>query len=106
MSEENAKKLIERMKMDEAFAKEVLAITDLEGRLAHIRNVGYDCTAEEIQTEAQRYHAIAEGAEGAEGVAGGKCKKLGNTLCTWTAGFGSGYDPCPDYHPYGVKGHC
>ena len=41
MSVEQAKAFIERMKTDEAFREKVLAIEDLDNRLAAIREAGY-----------------------------------------------------------------
>ncbi len=49
MSLEQAKALIERMKTDKAFADEVNAIETSEARLGHIKESGFDCSAEDIR---------------------------------------------------------
>ena len=48
MSLEQARLFIERMKLDEAFAKRVRAIEDVAGRLACIQNEGFACNEAEI----------------------------------------------------------
>lgn len=49
MSLDQARLFIERMKSDEAFAKRVLAIEDVAGRLACIQGEGFDCSEAEIK---------------------------------------------------------
>ena len=53
MSVEQAKAFIERMKADDAFREKVMSIEDAAGRIACIRGEGFECTAEEINDEAQ-----------------------------------------------------
>jgi predicted ribosomally synthesized peptide with nif11-like leader len=48
MSEQAVRELVERLKADEEFRAEVLMTSDAEGRLALIREAGYDCSTEEI----------------------------------------------------------
>jgi predicted ribosomally synthesized peptide with nif11-like leader len=49
MSVEQARLFIERMKSDEAFAKRVMAIEDVAGRLACIQSEGFACNEAEIK---------------------------------------------------------
>ena len=49
MSLDQARLFIERMKSDEAFAKRVLAIEDVAGRLACIQSEGFACSEAEIK---------------------------------------------------------
>jgi predicted ribosomally synthesized peptide with nif11-like leader len=49
MSLDQARLFIERMKSDEAFAKRVLAIEDVAGRLACIQSEGFACNEAEIK---------------------------------------------------------
>jgi len=49
MSVESAKKFIEKVKADEAFAKKVKECKDSEARLAFAKASGFDFTAEEIK---------------------------------------------------------
>jgi predicted ribosomally synthesized peptide with nif11-like leader len=49
MSLDQARLFIEKMKSDEMFAKRVLAIEDVAGRLACIQNEGFDCSEDEIK---------------------------------------------------------
>lgn len=51
MSKESAKLLIEKLKNDEEFRNQILAVEDLEERLKQIKAAGFDCTAEEIEKE-------------------------------------------------------
>jgi predicted ribosomally synthesized peptide with nif11-like leader len=77
MSQEQAKELITRMKSDAAFMERVLAITDIDARMAFINEEGYHCSwadIEQVQNELK--------AEQIEGAAGGNllwCSELG--LC-------------------------
>ncbi len=49
MSLDQARLFIEKMKSDEAFAKRVMAIEDVAGRLACIQSEGFDCSETEIK---------------------------------------------------------
>ncbi len=49
MSLDSARAFIERMKSDEAFRGDVMAIEDVAGRLALIRSEGFSCTEAEIK---------------------------------------------------------
>ncbi|WP_449258591.1 Nif11-like leader peptide family natural product precursor [Chlorobium limicola] len=48
MSVEQAKAFIEKMKTDEAFREQIMAIETPEERLKAIGEAGFDCTGEEI----------------------------------------------------------
>ncbi|WP_449258116.1 Nif11-like leader peptide family natural product precursor [Chlorobium limicola] len=48
MSVEHAKAFIERMKTDEAFREQIMAIETPEERLKAIGAAGFECTGEEI----------------------------------------------------------
>ena len=48
MSKKAAQELIEKMKSDEAFRERVMAVEDVEARMALIGAEGFDCSAEEI----------------------------------------------------------
>ncbi|WP_449258991.1 Nif11-like leader peptide family natural product precursor [Chlorobium limicola] len=48
MSVEHAKAFIEKMKTDEAFREQIMAIETPEERLKAIGAAGFDCTGEEI----------------------------------------------------------
>ncbi|MFZ4802403.1 MAG: Nif11-like leader peptide family RiPP precursor, partial [Chlorobium sp.] len=48
MSLDQARLFIEKMKSDEAFAKRVMAIEDVAGRLACIQSEGFACNEAEI----------------------------------------------------------
>jgi predicted ribosomally synthesized peptide with nif11-like leader len=48
MSLDQARLFIEKMKSDEAFAKRVMGIEDVAGRLACIQSEGFDCSEAEI----------------------------------------------------------
>ena len=48
MSVDHAKAFVEKMKSDEAFRERVMAVEDVEARMALIRDEGFDCSAEEI----------------------------------------------------------
>ena len=48
MSVEHAKAFIERMKTDEAFREQIMAIETPEERLKAIAAAGFECTGEEI----------------------------------------------------------
>ena len=48
MSKKAAQELIEKMKRDEAFRERVMAVEDVEARMALIGAEGFDCSAEEI----------------------------------------------------------
>jgi len=54
------------MKTDAAFRGRVLAVGDVDQRLALLRDEGYDCTAEELETEGGRLDAAE-----LDGVSGG-----------------------------------
>lgn len=58
MSLENAKKFIERMKMDEAFKKKIMQVEWVADRLALANAEGYECTAEGIKSA---YAELGEG---------------------------------------------
>ncbi len=49
MSLDQARLFIERMKSDEAFSKRVLAIEDVDTRMACIQGEGFDCSEAEIK---------------------------------------------------------
>lgn len=49
MSVESAKKFMERMKTDEAFANKVKECKDNEARMAFVKGAGFDFTIEEIK---------------------------------------------------------
>ena len=49
MSLDQARLFIEKMKSDEAFAKRVMAIEDVAGRLACIQSEGFACNEAEIK---------------------------------------------------------
>jgi predicted ribosomally synthesized peptide with nif11-like leader len=49
MSLDQARLFIERMKSDEAFAKRVMAIEDVAGRMACIQSEGFACNEAEIK---------------------------------------------------------
>jgi len=48
MSKEAAQAFVEKMKSDEAFRERVMAVEDVEARMALIRDEGFDCSAAEI----------------------------------------------------------
>ncbi len=49
MSVDQVKAFIEKMKSDEEFAKRVMAIEDIAGRLACIQSEGFACSEAEIK---------------------------------------------------------
>ena len=72
MSEEAAGACLERMKSDKMFRDRVMAIEDVEERMAFVSSEGYDCTAEELRLGATRLgdeelDAVAAGYEFEEG---------------------------------------
>ncbi len=69
MSLEQARLFIERMKLDEAFAKRVFAIEDVAGRLACIQSEGFDCSEVEIKEV-----SVELSDDELDSVAGGVCK--------------------------------
>ena len=52
MSVEQARKMIERLKTDEAFKARVMAIADLDGWLKLAAAEGFDCTKDELASVA------------------------------------------------------
>jgi predicted ribosomally synthesized peptide with nif11-like leader len=77
MSQEQAKELITRMKSDASFMDRVLAIKDVDERIAFINDAGFHCTLSEIEQEQKN---LMENQ--IEGAAGGNllwCSELG--LC-------------------------
>ena len=48
MSEEQAKACVEKLKSDEAFRARVMAVEDVDARMALIGAEGFDCSAAEI----------------------------------------------------------
>ena len=50
MSADHANAFIEKMKSDEAFRADVMAVADVSARLRFISAQGFDCTAEEIDS--------------------------------------------------------
>ncbi len=62
MSLESAKKFVEKMQNDDAFAKSFFSMADPEGRKAFIKDNGFEFTKEELD----------EAREGID-VSGGKC---------------------------------
>ena len=48
MSKEAAQAFVEKMKSDEAFRERVMAVQDVEARMALIVAEGFDCSADEI----------------------------------------------------------
>ena len=66
MSVEQAKLFIERMKTDEAFRSQIIAVEDVAERMRMVNAGGYDFTEDEMKA------VLAEvGDEAVEGVAGG-----------------------------------
>jgi predicted ribosomally synthesized peptide with nif11-like leader len=49
MSLEQAKAYIEKIKSDTAFRERVMAIGDIEARMALVKEAGFNCTADEIR---------------------------------------------------------
>jgi predicted ribosomally synthesized peptide with nif11-like leader len=75
MSLEKAKELISTMNHDEAFKERVMAIEDLDARMAYVNGAGFHCTLSEIQQVQQELKE-----EEIEGEAGGNmlwCQALG-----------------------------
>jgi len=60
MSLDQARLFIEKMKSDEAFAKRVMAIEDVAGRLACIQSEGFACNEAEIKEVASGSLSDAE----------------------------------------------
>ena len=50
MSVEQAKAFIEKLSTDNDFYQKIMAIETKDGRIKKIRQEGFDCTAEEIDT--------------------------------------------------------
>ena len=71
MSLDQARLFIERMKSDEAFAKRVMAIEDVAGRLACIQSEGFDCSEAEIKEVSGELSD-----QDLDAAAGGKSKSL------------------------------
>jgi len=69
MSKEAAQELIEKMKSDEAFRERVMAVEDVEARMALIGAEGFDCSAEEIGSLRELMDADLSGVAG-----GGACE--------------------------------
>lgn len=49
MSQEQAKAFIEKMKSDAAFRERVMAIEEVDARMAFINGEGFSCTVDEIK---------------------------------------------------------
>lgn len=49
MSKVAAEQLIEKLKSDEEFRNQILAVEDLDERLKLIKTAGFDCRLEEIE---------------------------------------------------------
>ncbi|NTU54159.1 MAG: Nif11-like leader peptide family natural product precursor [Chlorobiaceae bacterium] len=55
MSVEHAKAFIEKMKTDEAFREQIMAIETPEERLKAIEGAGFDCTADDINVAGESF---------------------------------------------------
>jgi len=77
MSQQAAKAFLEKMKTDQAFADQVMAIDEMAERLRFINAEGFDCTMEELSREME----LTE--QELEAVAGGKARPVvrGASLC-------------------------
>ncbi len=49
MSLDQARSFIEKMKSDVAFSERVMAVEDVDARLAYIQSKGYECSEAEIK---------------------------------------------------------
>ncbi len=71
MGLEDAKLFIEKMKSDEAFRSKIMEVDDIHSRMMRIKELGYDCTLEEIREVSER---LSEG--DLDKVAGGTEERL------------------------------
>ena len=80
MSEAAAQAFIEKMKTDEAFRERVMAVEDVDARMALIGAEGFDCSAEEIGALQELSEADLSGS-----VTGGEVPGTGDDpgACTW-----------------------
>lgn len=60
MSQESVRAFIEKMKTDEAFREKVMAVDDVDGRIALARACGFDFTVEELRAAGEDADAIAD----------------------------------------------
>jgi predicted ribosomally synthesized peptide with nif11-like leader len=81
MSVEQAKAFIEKMKTDEAFREQIMAIETPEGRLKAIGAAGFDCTGDEVNEASADVgnEALAAGVRNCYGW--GRCKKKEWIFC-------------------------
>ena len=80
MSAEQAKACVEKLKSDEAFRARVMALEDVDARMALIAAEGFDCSAEEIGALQELRDADLSG------VAGGGCGVDCHCLAGWCLG--------------------
>jgi len=66
MSLESARAFVERMKIDEDFAKEVGECKDVEMRMSYVKKAGFEFTEEEIKCQ-----LVELNDDGLKGVVGG-----------------------------------
>ena len=80
MSEEQAKACVEKLKSDEAFRARVMAVEDVDARMALIGAEGFDCSVAEIGALQELSEADLSGS-----VTGGEVPGTGDDpgACTW-----------------------